>query len=151
MHPKFRLIKFYEWNECCVVDFCRLNISKNKICQKSCGVLQYNGKVVYDDVYSWGEKNRANFAYEIDPPEEVTVFQEYVVYDTIGMNGSVGGTLGMFIGFSFTGFISSIINRLSKLKNKFTVWTKSLKSSFKKSNHLPLYFKINSVIICSGS
>ena len=76
--------------------------------------MQYNGKVVYDDVYSWGKKNWANFAYEIDPPEEVTVFQEYVVYDAIGIIGSVGGTLGMFIGFSFTGFISSLINGLSK-------------------------------------
>ena len=76
---------------------------------------------MYDDVYSWGEKNWANLAYEIDPPEEVTVFQEYVVYDTISMIGSVGGTLGMFIGFSFTGFISSIINGLSKLKNKLTL------------------------------
>ena len=71
---------------------------------------------MYDDVYSWGKKNWALFAYEIDPPEEVTVFQEYVVYDTISMIGSVGGTLGMFIGFSFTGFISRIINGLLKLK-----------------------------------
>ena len=85
---------------------------------------------MYNDVYSWGKKNWANFAYEIDPPEEVTVFQEYVVYDTIGMIGSVGGTLGMFIGFSFTGFISSIINGLSKfVKSKIdTVDTSRMKS-----------------------
>ena len=92
---------------------------------------------MYDDVYSWGKKNWANFAYEIDPPEEVTVFQEYVVYDAIGIIGSVGGTLGMFIGFSFTGFISSLINGLSKfVKSKIdSVDTSRMKSIQVEPNH----------------
>ena len=36
------------------------------------------------------------------------VYEEYLVYDAIDMIGSVGGTLGMFIGFSMTGVISWI-------------------------------------------
>ena len=36
-------------------------------------------------------------------------FHEYIITDTMGMIGSVGGTFGMFIGFSMTGVISSII------------------------------------------
>ena len=31
------------------------------------------------------------------------VYEEYLIFDAIGMIGSVGGTLGMFIGFSMIG------------------------------------------------
>ena len=98
---------------------------------------------MYDDVYSWGKKNWANFAYEIDPQEEVTVFQEYVVYDAIGIVGSVGGTLGMFIGFSFTGFISSLINGLSKLVKSLidSVDISRMKSIQVKPNISSSYYK----------
>ena len=33
--------------------------------------------------------------------QEVTVYEEYKVYDFNGIVGSVGGSLGLFIGFSF--------------------------------------------------
>ena len=93
-----------------------MNISKTNACPKQCKVLQYGGKVVYDDVYSWApNSNWAQFSYEIDPPKKVTVYQEYVVYDAIGIIGSVGGTFGMFIGFSFTSMISGIISFCSKV------------------------------------
>ena len=68
-----------------------------------------------DKPYTWGEKSWASFAYEIDPPERLTVYQEYVVYDAIGIIGSVGGTLGLFIGFSFSGLISGLIEFCSKV------------------------------------
>ena len=42
------------------------------------------------------------------------MYQEYVVYDAIGIIGSVGGTLGLFIGFSFSGLISGLIEFCSK-------------------------------------
>ena len=91
------------------------HIQSQKKCKKACQVLQYEGKVMVDKPYSWGEKNWASFAYEIDPPERLTVYQEYVVYDAIGIIGSVGGTLGLFIGFSFSGLISGLIEFCSKL------------------------------------
>ena len=43
-----------------------------------------------------------------------TVYEEYLIYDAISMVGSVGGTLGMCIGFSFTGIISFLINILQQ-------------------------------------
>ena len=96
-----------------------MNISKTNACPKQCKVLQYGGKVVYDDDYSWApnwpNSNWAQFSYEIDPPKKVTVYQEYIVYDAIGIIGSVGGTFGLFIGFSFTGMISGIISFTSNV------------------------------------
>ena len=35
---------------------------------------------------------------------------EYFIYDTLSMVGTVGGTLGLFVGFSFYDFISMVID-----------------------------------------
>ena len=35
---------------------------------------------------------------------------EYFIYDTLSMIGTVGGTLGLFVGFSFYDFISMVID-----------------------------------------
>ena len=54
---------------------------------------------------------------------KMKVFHEYLIYDSMGMIGSVGGTFGMFIGFSMTGVISSVIEFFKdrKIGRKFLV------------------------------
>ena len=37
---------------------------------------------------------------------------EYAVYDTLSLVGTIGGTLGLFVGFSFYDFIAMIIDFL---------------------------------------
>ena len=49
--------------------------------------------------------------------EEMDIKQEYLIYDTITMIGSVGGTLGLFIGFSIFTCISSIIEKMEHFVN----------------------------------
>ena len=58
------------------------------------------------------------------PPLTSTLYEEYVIYDVYGMIGSVGGTLGIFIGFSCSSVLSLFTNLLKKqnfqnLKMKF--------------------------------
>ena len=48
---------------------------------------------------------------------KMKVFHEYLIYDTMSMIGSVGGTLGIFIGFSMTGVISSFIALFKERNN----------------------------------
>ena len=50
-----------------------------------------------------------------DNPGRVTVYIEYLLYDFISTLGNVGGTLGLFIGFSFSGLITFILNFLIKV------------------------------------
>ena len=50
-------------------------------------------------------------------PFRMTSFEEYLLYDFGGMIGSIGGTLGLFIGFSFYDVILKIINYLKMLQN----------------------------------
>ena len=56
------------------------------------------------------------------------VNEEYLIYDTITMISSVGGTLGMCIGFSFTNIIANIFALIQKLRNiiKLKASTKKL-------------------------
>ena len=45
----------------------------------------------------------------------IDVQEEYLVYDSTGFIGSVGGTLGLFIGFSFREIVNLIIEGLMLL------------------------------------
>ena len=52
--------------------------------------------------------------YKFTFPELVTVFEEYLIYDSINMIGAVGGTLSLCIGFSFTNIIKHLLELLQK-------------------------------------
>ena len=64
----------------------------------------------------WGHPN-IRFWYGLQQPSNVMVNEEYLIYDTITMISSVGGTLGMCIGFSFTNIIANIFVLIQKLRN----------------------------------
>ena len=71
-------------------------------------------KIQYDQTYLWEKsrnisKNEFWFGYSL-ANERVRVMEQYLIYDAISMIGSVGGTLGLFIGFSFRDVISLVIN-----------------------------------------
>ena len=50
------------------------------------------------------------FNYRFAKPGKVILHTEYYLYDFISTLGNVGGTLGLFIGFSFSGTISYVLN-----------------------------------------
>ena len=54
------------------------------------------------------------FAYQFSRPLYMATYKEYLIYDAIGMIGSVGGTLGLCIGFSFTNVASYLTNLFKK-------------------------------------
>ena len=49
----------------------------------------------------------------------VTMYEEYQVYDFNGFVGSVGGSLGLFIGFSFLDMILYLINKAQDVCRRF--------------------------------
>ena len=53
--------------------------------------------------------------YNFAQPEKIIEYKERLVFDVPGMVGSVGGTLGMCIGFSFSG-ITSIVFEFIRAK-----------------------------------
>ena len=95
------------------------NVLSTKSCPSSCTIIQYSGEVTYEYEYPYDVYN-IQFYYTFAYPETMTVYEEYLIYDTIGMIGSIGGTLGMFIGFSCSNVITLFINYLISLKIRVT-------------------------------
>ena len=88
-------------------------------CKKACSSLQYSGNFMINkpivNNFEIDYKSQHHFYYEFGNPEnECPIFDEYLIYDTMGMIVSVGGTFGMFIGFSMTGVISSVLDYFRK-------------------------------------
>ena len=86
-------------------------LRNNKCTTKHCLTLEYFGEEVFHIKINY-ENYLFGFSYKI-PSNSTTLYEEYLIYDTINAIGSVGGTLGMCIGFSFTGLISSLMNILN--------------------------------------
>ena len=51
--------------------------------------------------------------YGKDP--HVAVKEEYLILDFVAMIGSVGGTLGLCIGFSFSNFLGFFTNQITQM------------------------------------
>ena len=89
-----------------------LSAFENGVCPKLCSRVDYNGELkIGKRIEDLPYKTNATFVLDYKfKQSSVTVYKEYVIYDAISMIGSVGGTLGMCIGFSFTGAIAYMIN-----------------------------------------
>ena len=82
--------------------------------KKLCNKLEYHGEDVFYEDLDKDDNKTFGFGYQITS-NSTTLFEEYLIYDIISVIGAVGGTLGMCIGFSFTGLISSLIKILENI------------------------------------
>ena len=83
-------------------------------CMKSCHLLEYEEKVKYHPT-AW-PTSHAEISFKF-PDMTSRIHQEYLIYDWIGMIGSIGGSLGLFLGFSFLDVIFLMIDTLQKRFN----------------------------------
>ena len=81
-------------------------------CKKSCTYDGYKGKQMQLPSFN-SISHSIGFKYKFQYLERA-IIQEYLVYDWIGMITSVGGSLGLFLGFSFLDFSFHLINTLEK-------------------------------------
>ena len=105
------------------------NFKNSNSCLLQCSQTNYKlFKSIYtENTTSKNAKRNVHIIYRI-PLKDMTIQKEYLIHDFGGMLGSIGGTLGMFISFSFLGVISSsmeylqkFIHHLSFKKNKNNV------------------------------
>ena len=68
-----------------------------------------------------GNKTKFMIEYKFQQPETLLLTEEYYIVPTLDLIGLIGGTLGMFIGFSFYGTFADALNLTlyiaKKLKN----------------------------------
>ena len=101
------------------------NITMNKKQPRSCAITQYSGKMMSDRIYKkyqiekwFGYSQLVQINYYFAKPLVAQVYNEYIIFDTIGMIGAVGGTLGLFIGFSFNNVIDYLLGYLKWFTTK---------------------------------
>ena len=56
--------------------------------------------------------NHARIYYKFASPLNAKVYKEYLITDAITLIGSVGGTLGFFIGFSINNVVNCMMDFL---------------------------------------
>ena len=106
-----------------ITDYSCLNIEMRKTfyeinekCPKSCFIMEYTGKQTFMLETDNDTKYEKTWYY-IFSSKDVKVQKEYLLYDITGFVGSIGGTLGLFIGFSFRDVIDMVLNNLKKLSH----------------------------------
>ena len=88
--------------------------------KRPCLIIEYSGTKVAEKIRKENKPTQMDFSYEFSPPMMSIVYQEYLLFDMIGLIASVGGTLGMCIGFSFTGVADTILEFMSnRIINSF--------------------------------
>ena len=76
--------------------------------QKPCSIYQYSGDYEYWTPEADGrakDNNTFTFGWWFPTPGTVKVQEEFLIYDTIALTSAIASTLGMFIGFSFSGVV----------------------------------------------
>ena len=109
------LIDYYDYVECgCHLEHAydvMQNITTNYECPQSCEITQYVGTIIWNDKLSWNS-NVSLVQYKYVTPLFLSVYEEYIICDLINLVGSVGGTLGLFIGFSFNNILAWLIENI---------------------------------------
>ena len=80
-----------------------------KVCPKHCHKVQYEGIVSYESTME--NFTQIQWHYEF-PTDDIDVHEEYLIFDAAGLIGSIGGTLGLFIGFSFRDIVEIVFDHL---------------------------------------
>ena len=90
-------------------------------CPKHCSKLEYTGKLFFKIKHAAvGIVSKTYFWTYVFPTKQIEVHEEYLLYDEAGFIGSAGGTLGLFIGFSFSDIIIQAMDFLRD--HMFTKW-----------------------------
>ena len=88
-------------------------------CSKPCTIIQYTGRVdFWDDDNSNIEDSSFTLYLRFSLPLTSKVNQEYIIFDIFGLIGTVGGTFGIFIGFSCRDFLNLTTNILNKFEHQ---------------------------------
>ena len=93
---------------------CYFNKATSDKCPKPCRDYRYNAIQMEGEIdEEIKEKKIINFVVAYRSVDE-KVYQEYYIYDTFSFIGNVGGSLGLFIGFSYTDFLGNILDFVFK-------------------------------------
>ena len=81
-------------------------------CAKACVIQEYSGTInIFNKWFGTNDTLRSNLGIDIYfPTDEIKVQEEYLIYTLDDIVGIIGGTMGLFLGFSFYDNFKHIIN-----------------------------------------
>ena len=93
---------------------------------KTCKTINYSGKIITEK--NDHVSNKLGIQYKFAFPLRAKVYHEFLITDTIDLVGSVGGMLGLFIGFSFVNVVTCMMGYIGTFlasRNKFSqdIWS----------------------------
>ena len=91
----------FKEEECLAKSYVSSFVHAEMQCQVPCNVTEYKGQVRR---IALARPGNSTYVGIINESNTVTYFQEVLIYDMLSFIGSVGGSLGLFIGFSFYDF-----------------------------------------------
>ena len=100
-------------DEKCNIDLLTVGVNQALTeCKIQCKITEYTAKTskITWEVNQHG--NRSADVWIFHSSASRTITEEYLIYDEIGMIGNVGGSLGLFLGFSFFGAFSDCLDFL---------------------------------------
>ena len=74
-------------------------------------VEQFDFEIVKEDLPNGTEDMNVQFNL-LFASTNVDIFEEILIFDEISLLGSLGGSLGLFIGFSFFGYVTAFLNMI---------------------------------------
>ena len=92
---------------------------------KPCFITQHKG-IMTDETISDDPSYSRTMLYYNHAPRTKTNYEEFIIYDFVGMLGSFGGTLGLFVGFSFVGCISTFLKYSVILMEYIIKWSNGI-------------------------
>ena len=103
---------------CNVQYFARESAQVVSNCKIQCNIIEYTAQVDKSSIEVNDYGNRSADVMIMHTSALRTVTKEYLIYDAPGMVGNVGGSLGLFLGFSFFGFFSDFLDLLRNKLNR---------------------------------
>ena len=80
-------------------------------CPMPCNLTTFTAKLEYKD-YGLEKSSQILNLFITYPSSSIIVYEEYPIYDFRGMLGSVGGSLGICVGFSIFDVLSRIVDKI---------------------------------------
>ena len=87
----------------------------NELCSKPiCQIIQYKAKSRnYMDLKNVASTNKEGLnVWILSSSMNKIVYDQYLVYDFLGMVGSIGGSLGLFVGFSIFDYACKVMDMI---------------------------------------
>ena len=92
---------------------CYFNKATTDMCLTACTHNKYFVNQLDGEKIGNINKNMINFMVSYSTMD-IRLYQEYYIYDAFSFIGNVGGSLGLFIGFSYTDFLGRILDFVFK-------------------------------------